>query len=108
MFNDNLNGAGIFSGGGPCAEPSIDSSSKFCDELKPTDKGYPTTGYKDKPMYHYHGFEDSTVKFGDGKINSEWSITQKADVKTDFIEGFEHTFPVSNSDVTDVEKRMNP
>ena len=75
MFNDHLNGAGIFSGGGPCAEPSNDPDAKFCDELKPEDKGYPTIGYKDKPMYHYHGFEDSTVKIEDGMKNSEWSVT---------------------------------
>ena len=81
MYNDNLNGAGIFSGGGPCAEPSHDPGSQFCDELKPTDKGYSTSGYLDTPMYHYHGFEDSTVKFEVGKKNWEWSVTQKADVK---------------------------
>ena len=108
MYNEHIDGAGILAGGGPCAEPTKDPNSEFCNKLTPDDKGYPTDGYKGTPMYHYQGYEDSTVPFQLGKDNADWSISHDADVKTDYIDGFEHTFPISNSVILDANKGMAP
>ena len=53
MFNENIDGAGIFAGGGPCAAREKDPNATICDALPAEGEDYPTSGYEDTPMYHY-------------------------------------------------------
>jgi len=69
MYNDNIDGVGVLAGAGPCASRSLPG---FCDDAPPL-QNYSTVGYKDTPMYHYHGLADGTVKPEDGKANADWS-----------------------------------
>ena len=46
--------------------------------------------------------------FETGKNNADWSIDHGANVRTDYIEGYAHTFPISNEVVTDPNHWMSP
>jgi len=50
MFNENIDGAGIHSGSGPCA-----TTGWTCTNKSLANVSYPTTGLKKMPIYVYSG-----------------------------------------------------
>lgn len=56
MFNENIDGAGIHSGSGPCA-----TTGWTCTNKSLANVSYPTTGLKKMPIYVYSGIQDDVV-----------------------------------------------
>lgn len=88
MFNDNIDGAGIHSGTGPCA-----NAGWSCPLGKK--RSYSTKGMKGKPVFFYGGMNDTTVFPILTQMTSAWFRIKGAKVKTEWINEFEHIFPNS-------------
>jgi predicted esterase len=76
LFHENIDGIAVLSGGGP-----FHNLNKSAD-------------FDDKPAYFYTGTSDDIVL--QEEISLPSSLTFKyfgANVKTNWIEGFEHVFP---------------
>ena len=89
MFNDNIDGAIINSGSGPCANTGFSCS----DEKNVTT--YSTKGMLGKPMFFYSGVNDSVVLNDHVVITSEWFKNQGANIARQWVSDFLHIFPNS-------------
>lgn len=86
MFNENVDGAAIHSGAGPCAVGGLTCpSSKL--------PSYTSKGIRDKPVFFYSGINDTVVKHAAVEITSLWFKLKGADVKHEWYHEFKHIFP---------------
>lgn len=81
MFNENIDGAGIHSGSGPCA-----TTGWACPLGKK--RSYSTKGFRNKPVFFYGGMNDTTVFPILTQITSVWFRLKGARVKTEWINEF--------------------
>ena len=87
MFNQQIDGAAIFAGGGPCA-----SANHFC-KRKPSGEFYSTSGLLSMPILVYHGTQDEVVDFVNATVASDWFENEGARVQRVFIDDFIHVMP---------------
>lgn len=87
MFNQQIDGAGLFSGGGPCAQ-----AKQFC-KRKESGQWYTHSGLVDMPTVVYHGTLDEVVDFGNASVTADWFEGKEADVQRLFIDDFLHVVP---------------
>ena len=54
---------------------------------------FPTDGYQGKPAYFYSGTKDKIVPHEFTKSSAEWHKEMGVDLKTNWIDEFEHVYP---------------
>jgi len=67
MFNENIDGAGIHSGSGPCATTGFS-----CQDKTIANVSYSTKGLKNKPIYVYSGVADDVVPNQFVRTTADW------------------------------------
>jgi len=89
MFNDNIDGAIIMAGIGPCA-----NNGSICqNETIPVN--YTMTGVNDKPMFFYSGAKDPVVLHEWALGSADYFELQGANVKRRWVRDFLHVLPNS-------------
>jgi hypothetical protein len=104
MFNDNIDGAAIMIGSGPCANEGIDmhGDKVLNDWLSCTNRGkkYSTKGIKGKPVFMYAGTKDITIPIEKSKKTANFFGSMGANMTKRWIADFTHIIPnnVQSSD----------
>lgn len=88
MFSNNIDGAAIMAGSGPCANAGLTCPLGKRDQ-------YNTDGIKRKPVFFYSGVNDTTVFHLFSEITSLWFQLRGAYVKRYWVSDFQHIFPNS-------------
>ena len=102
MFNQYIDGIAVLAGIGPCATRQEDFTEmldiplddqldiSICQEKS---EHFPTDGYLGKPAYFYSGTKDKIVPHEFTKSSAEWHKEMGVNLKTNWIDEFEHVYP---------------
>lgn len=89
MFNDNIEGAAINAGFGPCATAGLSC------EVRSDPRPFNTSGIKGKPVFVYSGVNDSVVYHNMTTATADFFESLGANVSRRYIHDFFHVLPNS-------------